>query len=526
MTKNPQPDAQPAPERGETFFQVLFSWPNVLIVVIIGVIALVVLFYAEENWRGEWMWNKYRKGLEARGEDLDFKNFVPPIVANEENFAETPLIRSWFPRGGPAWESNYTSAAKLIPSQNTNRYKSDRFFMDLVAWEMAFNAVQADPEAKSTKKFQSDKRDPASRAAAAPLVLKSLESSAEIFEELRQASGRPYSRYPITYDLSQPWGILLPHLASVKKICSELQLKACAELALGQSASALEDTKLSLHLADSLQDEPFLISHLVRIACVRIALQPVWEGQAEHRWSDAQLQELDKQLLKFDFVTDLKRVLRAERAGSLLVIDRIREDRNLSELLNVMSSGRASGFDSAIVPVMTQIMPSGWFYQEQIDFCRFFQAQFRDILSGTNRYILAGEAKAKGAAMENAFESDRGMRSWAAKMLLPGLGNVVKKFGKAQVGVDEAVIACALERYRIATGNFPDTTEMLAPRFLARLPNDALTGTPYKYRRETSGFVLYSVGWNERDDNGVAGKTFFDEDEGDWVWQSLGTDLP
>ena len=30
-------------------------------------------------------------------------------------------------------------------------------------------------------------------------------------------------------------------------------------------------------------------------------------------------------------------------------------------------------------------------------------------------------------------------------------------------------------------------------------------------------FILYSVGWNEKDDGGVPGKTLFDEKEGDWV---------
>ena len=47
-----------------------------------------------------------------------------------------------------------------------------------------------------------------------------------------------------------------------------------------------------------------------------------------------------------------------------------------------------------------------------------------------------------------------------------------------------------------------------------------LTGEPYKYRRTDDGrFVLYSVGWDEKDDGGVPGKTLFDEKQGDWVWE-------
>jgi len=31
--------------------------------------------------------------------------------------------------------------------------------------------------------------------------------------------------------------------------------------------------------------------------------------------------------------------------------------------------------------------------------------------------------------------------------------------------------------------------------------------------------VLYSVGWNEKDDGGTPGKALFDEKQGDWVWR-------
>jgi hypothetical protein len=53
-----------------------------------------------------------------------------------------------------------------------------------------------------------------------------------------------------------------------------------------------------------------------------------------------------------------------------------------------------------------------------------------------------------------------------------------------------------------------------------RLSNDVITGQPYKYRRtDDSQFILYSVGWNEKDDGGVPSQHgLFDDQEGDWVW--------
>jgi hypothetical protein len=84
---------------------------------------------------------------------------------------------------------------------------------------------------------------------------------------------------------------------------------------------------------------------------------------------------------------------------------------------------------------------------------------------------------------------------------------------------DQAALACALERYRLANRQFPDTLDALVPRFISQLPHDVINGEPYKYRRTDDGqFILYSIGWNEKDDGGVPGKTLFDEKEGDWVW--------
>ena len=85
--------------------------------------------------------------------------------------------------------------------------------------------------------------------------------------------------------------------------------------------------------------------------------------------------------------------------------------------------------------------------------------------------------------------------------------------------VDRARTACALERFRIAHGKYPETLDALTPQFIEKLPHDVINGQPYKYRRTDDGqFILYSVGWNEKDDGGVPGRNLFDLTQGDWVW--------
>ena len=106
----------------------------------------------------------------------------------------------------------------------------------------------------------------------------------------------------------------------------------------------------------------------------------------------------------------------------------------------------------------------------------------------------------------------------------PHLAGAVKKFAYGQESVDLARVAIALERYRLAHGEYPESLDALAPQFMKQIPHDIINGQPLHYRRTSDGqFVLYSVGWNETDDGGVVVFTEggrVDSRKGDWVWRS------
>ena len=80
----------------------------------------------------------------------------------------------------------------------------------------------------------------------------------------------------------------------------------------------------------------------------------------------------------------------------------------------------------------------------------------------------------------------------------------MKRFAYGQESVDLARVAIALERYRLAHGEFPESLDALAPQFMEKIPHDIINAQPLHYRRTADGqFVLYSVGWNETDDGGI-----------------------
>src|SRR5262249_10259425 len=94
------------------------------------------------------------------------------------------------------------------------------------------------------------------------------------------------------------------------------------------------------------------------------------------------------------------------------------------------------------------------------------------------------------------------------------------KTAMAQTAVEQAAIACAVERFRLAHGRVPDDLNALLPQFISPLPKECLTGQPYHYRRiNNDSFVLYSVGLNEKDDGGVPGKSVLEDAQGYWIWQ-------
>jgi hypothetical protein len=298
-----------------------------------------------------------------------------------------------------------------------------------------------------------------------------------------------------------------------------LQLRACAELALGENDRALADVELMLYLADSVKDEPFLVCHLVRVACVKLAVQPIWEGLAEHRWTAAQLETLEHRLSQYDFPKDVERPCGAEQAAAILTVDLIRKKGNLGELLGSLENGFHGNL---ALWLACKSAPSGWYFQEQLDYCLLLRGVLDAAFDSTKGRIFPGQADAAASLLERTLAERFPVlihHRIIGRILLPALNRVARKFAAAQTAANQAEIACALERFRVANGRFPEQLGALAPQFINKVPNDVLTGEPYKYRcADGQTFAFYSVGWNEKDDRGAPGKTMFDDKNGDWVW--------
>lgn len=489
--------------------------------------SIIALYYGVVDWRGRRAWTEYRKSYEAHVGPVEAQAYIPKPIPDDENFAATPFVQAWFKQNNDtnflfdrdAW----SGAAKMIkarPQLHSGQiYKVE--YQDLAAWQEAFAAVQSDP-GKHKVEFRTDKLDLALRAQAAPAVLDGLNDDAAAFDELRAASARPDARYPVIYNMENPMSIALPHLGKIKGACQRLELRACAELALGQNEKAFNDVNLMLYLADTVKDEPFLVSYLVRLACANIALTPVWEGLAEHKWTEAQLQQLQGRLGSYDFLADVQRPLNAERAVCVLGVDLLK-GKGLGVLAD-WQSGAEGRTAKHRLNFLGRFVPSGWYDEEQLHYFQRSDSFFKSGMDVSSKRVypsrIATMISEQNHGHQNTLMAAVFYHNFFAKLMVPPLTRLPLRSTVAQIASDQAAIACALERYRLANGQFPDNLSALIPRFINQLPNDVITGDPYKYRRTDDGrFVLYSVGWNQKDDGGVPGKDHFDETKGDWVWE-------
>jgi hypothetical protein len=311
---------------------------------------------------------------------------------------------------------------------------------------------------------------------------------------------------------------LLPHLATLKKCTQVLQLRAIAELQNDQIDLALADVKLSLRLTDAIHTEPFLISHLVRIAMVNITLQPIWEGLARHQWSDAQLAELEQELGRLDFPADYEYTMRGERALDIGNIEYVRRTHKF-DLMSNAGNGRSS---QSVQNFVFRLMPNSWFYQNELAVARMHQQWILPSVD-VEHQMISPEAVHRNEAAETNELSHLACYDVFARMLFPALSPAARRFACAQESADMAGVAIALERYRLAHGEYAETLDSLAPQFIAKLPHDIINGQRLHYRRAGDGqFVLYSVGWNETDDDGEVGLKkdgTVDITQGDWVWR-------
>ncbi len=510
----------------------LFAWLLLRrFFVLACLVTVIVLVYTVENWRGRHAWADFQHEWKAKGEHFEAASFNPP-VPDAENFFMADV---WEPFRVAA-----SNATTRLPEENKlpqllNAYgpqggQAPRMGdairgtrTDLQAWQDFYrtNNWFESNDGRRTNYFPVA----ASPQTPAQDVLLALNKYEATVAQLHEAARRPSARFWIGRENEFSFSTaLMPLLAQMKGCAQYLNLHAIASLANDDAETALKDLQLSIRLTESLNTEPTLIAYLVQIAMNQIRGIAIWEGLADHRWSDAQLTALAEAVHQENHLKNYQVGMRGERLFGLQALEQIRRSRSWDWLGDTPPETAKSFWEETLGNSPFRLVPAGWFDQNKVSLSRINVEFFLPLVDVENHLAAPATAHRLRQNLPPRLLRLNPYNLFGA-MLFPALERASEKAARAQAFNDQIRVACALERHRLAHGAFPESLATLEPQFITKLPHDVINGQPLKYRREPDGsFILYSVGWNETDDGGTVvmkGKNSatVDPDKGDWVWR-------
>ncbi len=295
----------------------------------------------------------------------------------------------------------------------------------------------------------------------------------ELLHKAAALSGK--SRYPAT--LTNGVSVNLPYLASIKGLLQLLRHSAALHAENGEAEAAVTDVLASVRVARTLEDEPFLISQLVRISGMAITTASLERVLSRVRFSESQLVRIEESLGA------------AESMISHAQIQAFAGERCLGREWFESPALRRS-------PI----------YQVQ----RLFGLTDRDYgyyWEMTDQIIAAAKLPFPDRVTEyKRLEKTQGaIPRWYvfSRLIAPSASKSLFKFVSETANLRAARTAVAIERYTLAhEGKLPGILADLAPAWQPAPLADPYTGGPLQFTKLSKGYLIFSLGYKNENADG------------------------
>jgi hypothetical protein len=299
---------------------------------------------------------------------------------------------------------------------------------------------------------------------------------------LHKASAIEHCRYPV--DLNSGFEVQLNHLSKLRKCMMLLKLEAVLHAENDKSQSAAHSVMSGFSLARSLAQEPVFISQLVRLACHGLAISSLERTINRIVFTDEQLVEFDRCLIKAEDHSALARAYVGDRCPFL---DALKQPESLKSAI--------TGNNMPITPFLDLYGAVGL-----ADMDTIFYLDFIDRYIEITKLPLHQRKKASDA-LEAKLESISNIHL-LLKNHTPSLLRIVMIELRYMAGLRAARAGLAVERHRLAAGKLPNSLTELVPAYLESVPKDPFDGNEMRYRKLEAGFVVYSICQDLSDDSG------------------------
>jgi hypothetical protein len=322
----------------------------------------------------------------------------------------------------------------------------------------------------------------------------------------------------------------LGHYSAVQSLTVMLGLRSAAAARAGDAAKAHQSLLIAVRLNQANMTDPFLIGTLVACGCSAVIDGAVWELCDAHSGTAEEFRALQQELSRMDYHTSFLRAERGELAGVVTAVGyfkRIR-DGGIIELEAGVKPPKPDVFSFAV-----HVLPDGWFDGNIAAIAEWrFDYGIKPLRDAGFPELLAKQDELTALVDDERSHLDRRLGETLALIAMPAVRNVCYKVVYMQCVLNEAIAACALERYRIEHGDYPDTLEEANRAGEKRIPPDVISGKAMGYRRTGDGrYALWCVGFDGKDDGGKRAldaanpeRTRFADPgyAGDWVWDFPG----
>jgi len=260
-------------------------------------------------------------------------------------------------------------------------------------------------------------------------------------ELVRVAAAVGASQYPINFD-NMAQARQLDFLGRLRSLTQLTSVKALFDALRGNDAAAVEAVTLGMAVANSLSEDPLMMSHGVRFALYNITVDAMEQVINRRALTEKQLAGLQQLMLKSVDVEGMARAIEVElcigaAAKPADAADATKQEEWLAKMRPVPDAIRALS-----KPASTAAAPP---------------------LDSTAIPIVSG-----------------------------------CKNGLAHLRL--AIVLLGLELYRAAKGAYPNKLEELVPDYMPEVPIDPFDGQPLRYKAQDGGVFVWSVFQNGVDD--------------------------
>jgi hypothetical protein len=309
-----------------------------------------------------------------------------------------------------------------------------------------------------------------------------------IFPLIEEATSKPRCRFPIKWE--EGFNAKFPQLASLRTASAMLAARAILQVRSNDMAGACHSIELGFKVSNALEEQPTLISQLVRIAVISIQARALREVMAQGDMTEAQARSMYDLLGGIDLVPAYVASMQTERLCGIWAFDQIRHCPE--ELMSISGSGSSENKPNALYkPLVFLWRPLS--YMDERYYLRYMDG------------VVANAAMTYREVETRHPEVDREPKQRPryfvmSAMITPYVSRARIRRDSTTAEIAGSRIALALTAYKARFGAYPASLAELRSKLGWEIPADLFSGKDFIYKRQGSGFLLYSMGQNLKDD--------------------------